>query len=130
MSKHFKSTPSVTAAHAAFLARLGDLPPHVIRHGTITDAVDLDETATHLRSVLAAVADYVAVCLYHVDDNASEPAVGPCRRLSFAESLQDLVTGRADLAEPDDITGGLLDVSRDIVGSLEGAADTARGYYA
>jgi hypothetical protein len=128
MSKHWQPTPSVTAAHAAMLTRLGDLPPHVIRFNT--DAVDLDETAEHLQKVLAAVADYVAVTLFHADDNASEPAIGTSRRLSFTESLAELVTGRADLAEPADIMGGIADVTSDIVGACENAADTARGYHA
>ena len=128
MSKHWQPVPSVTAAHQAFLTRLGDLPPHVIRFNT--DATDLDETAEHLQKVLAAFADYVGVVLFHADDNAPEPAIGTSRRLDFAESLADLVTGRADLAEPADVLAGLADVTSDIVGACQNGADTARGYHA
>lgn len=128
-------TPSAVMAHANLLARLGDLEPHEIRFNT--DAVDLDETAEHLHGVLAALADYVDIVLWHVDDNSSEPAIGPAKRLDLAERLRAALPRPAEYAFPvelrdclADVPGALADASADVVAACENAADIARGYYA
>jgi hypothetical protein len=131
--RHF--TPSAATAKATMMQRLGDLEPHEIRFNT--DAVDLDETAEHLQSVLAAVADYIDIVLFHIDDNASEPAIGPCKRLDLAERLRHALPRPADYAFPVDIRDcladvpdALADVTSDAVAACQNAADIARGYYA
>lgn len=136
MSKHWRPVPPVTTAHQAFLTRLGDMQPHVIRHG-LADAVDLDETAEHLQALLGAVADYVGIVLWHVDDNASEPAIGPSRRQDLTERLRAALPHPTEYAFPiplrdclADVPGALADVTSDAVAACENAADAARGYYA
>ena len=97
-----KPSPSfVRAAHAEFVAALAGQPPRPIP--LEADASDLEDRADHLNKVLSALSVYLAVIL---DDTAQN------------------VPGRLDLR---DAEGVLADITSDVTGAIQQAADDMAG---
>jgi hypothetical protein len=98
------SDSPVEAAHAEFAAALAKHPPRPIPIGA--DAIDLNERAEHLSTVLGALSAYVAILL---DDTAQN------------------VPGGLDLR---DAEGFLADLAADLTGTIQRAADSMAGWLA
>jgi hypothetical protein len=91
----------VRAAHAEFIAALAGHPPRPIP--IEADALDLEDRADHLNTVLSALSVYLAVIL---DDTAQN------------------VPGSLDLR---DAEGLLADLASDVAGTIQKAADDMAG---
>jgi len=95
------STSPVRAAHAELVAALTEHPPRTIPLDA--DAIDLEDRADHLDSVLSALSVYVTVIL---DDTAQN------------------VPGGLDLP---DVEAILADLASEVTGALQHAADGMAG---
>jgi hypothetical protein len=95
------SASLVRAAHAEFVAALAGHPPRPIP--LEADAIDLEDRADHLNTLLSALSVYVTVVL---DDTAQN------------------VPGSLDLR---DTEGVLADLASDLTGAIQNAADDMAG---
>ncbi len=100
-SEDLSTTTRVCAAYAKFVAALAGHPPRPIP--LEADAIDLEDRADHLNTVLRALSVYVAMIL---DDTAQN------------------VPGSFDLR---DAEGVLADLASDLTGTIQHAADDMAG---
>jgi hypothetical protein len=98
------TSPSVFGAHARLIQRLQQNRPHHMHAWHVTDALDFEDRAEHLRRLWIAVEDYTRAVL--VDTAASSNV-------------------HVDIK---DVTGCISDLKGDMVGSLLNAADELRGF--
>jgi hypothetical protein len=103
-SEDLSTNKPVCLAHAEFVAALMGHPPRPIPIDT--DAIDLEDRADHLSSVFCALSTYLAIIL---DDTAQN------------------VPGGLDLR---DAEGLLADLSADLTGTIQRAADSMAGWLA
>ena len=95
------SARPIRAAHTEFVAAVAGHPPRPIPLDA--DAIDLEDRADHLNTVLSALSVYVAVIL---DDTTQN------------------VPGRLDLPDAEAV---LADLTSDVIGTIQRAADDMAG---
>jgi hypothetical protein len=95
---------TILDSHRHLMARLTTDKPCHIHNWHIADDLDFDDRAAHLKSLMAAVGDYVRTALKDIEAKANVRI-----DVTYLEAM-------------------MSDTAAEIVGSLENAADELRGY--